>query len=153
MSITFPEGRGKDHYDHVVAFAKERGLYEKLKERLSYLDTYAKGSGAVTQCILFKDFAPYSFEFEMRRAYRTHECPTCHKKWDVDVTLAGATPNISGEPTTRCEECQAKTYASPWLWRRWFNGGLVYFGTGDTGVDKQFTVRVGDTSEGWSIHT
>lgn len=37
----------------------------------------------------------------------------------------------------------------------WFNGGLIYFGKGDTGVDgPQFSVRLGDTSEeGWSVHT
>lgn len=36
----------------------------------------------------------------------------------------------------------------------WFNGGLIYFGLGDTGVDApQYSVRLGDTSEGWSIHT
>lgn len=36
----------------------------------------------------------------------------------------------------------------------WFNGGLVYFGAGESGVSgPQYSVRIGDTSEDWSIHT
>lgn len=35
-----------------------------------------------------------------------------------------------------------------------FNGGLLYYGRGDTGVSTpQFSVRIGATSEGWEIHT
>lgn len=34
------------------------------------------------------------------------------------------------------------------------HGGLIYYGPGDSGVGApQFSVRIGDTSEGWSIHT
>lgn len=34
------------------------------------------------------------------------------------------------------------------------NGGLIYFGPGDTGVgDPQYSVRLGETTEGWSVHT
>jgi hypothetical protein len=36
----------------------------------------------------------------------------------------------------------------------WFNGGLIYFGEGDTGVGApQFSVRIGTTEEGWEVHT
>ena len=39
-------------------------------------------------------------------------------------------------------------------YERWFNGGLIYFGEGDSGVNfPQFSVRVGSTNEGWSVHT
>ena len=37
----------------------------------------------------------------------------------------------------------------------WFNGGLVFFDAGDSGVGlPQLSVRIGDTSESeWNIHT
>lgn len=36
----------------------------------------------------------------------------------------------------------------------WINGGLIYYGPGDTGVGApQFSVRIGDTREGWSVNT
>lgn len=39
-------------------------------------------------------------------------------------------------------------------YEHWFSGGLIYFGSGDTGVGApQFSVRIGNTNEGWSIHT
>lgn len=34
------------------------------------------------------------------------------------------------------------------------NGGLIYFGPGDTGIGgPQYSVRLGETTEGWSVHT
>jgi len=40
-------------------------------------------------------------------------------------------------------------------YQRWFNGGLIYFSAGDSGVGMpQLSVRIGDISESnWSIHT
>lgn len=40
-------------------------------------------------------------------------------------------------------------------YRPWFNGGLIFYDAGDTGVgNPQFSVRIGDVSEsGWSINT
>ena len=40
-------------------------------------------------------------------------------------------------------------------WRDSYNGGLIYYGAGDTGVDApNFSVRIGpDLPEGWSINT
>lgn len=36
----------------------------------------------------------------------------------------------------------------------WINGGLIYYGPGDTGVSApQFSVRIGDSKEGWSVNT
>ena len=36
----------------------------------------------------------------------------------------------------------------------WFNGGLIFYDAGDTGVDKQLSVRIGCTKKSeWSIHT
>lgn len=95
----------QNYFDSVMAFAKERGLQNQLQEKLDWLGNYA-GEGKTT-CCLYKDFAPYSFEFVM----------------------------MKGD-------------------ERWFNGGLIYFGRGDTGVGMpQLSVRIGDTDEGWSVHT
>lgn len=39
-------------------------------------------------------------------------------------------------------------------WHDWFSGGCVYYGRGDSGVGApQFSVRLGDLEEGWSINT
>jgi len=36
----------------------------------------------------------------------------------------------------------------------WFNGGLIFYNAGDTGVDKQFSVRLSNTRKsGWEVHT
>jgi hypothetical protein len=90
----------------VLEFAERRGIKENFLDRLNWL-----GKGAVfgtkSECRLFKDFAPYSFEF-------------------MHV--------VNGKAA--------------------MNGGLLYFGPGDTGVDApQLSVRIGETKEGWEIHT
>ena len=40
-------------------------------------------------------------------------------------------------------------------YKRWFNGGMIYYGAGDTGVGApQLSVRIGDSSQsGWQINT
>ncbi len=53
-----------DYLEKVKAFAKENGQAESLEKQLKYLDTYA--SPRKTQCLLFKDFAPQSFEFSLQ---------------------------------------------------------------------------------------
>jgi len=38
--------------------------------------------------------------------------------------------------------------------KRAMNGGLIYFGPGDTGVGApQLSVRIGGTGEGWEVHS
>ena len=55
----------QEHLDYVRKFAAERGLTDQLQSKLDYLDTYAGREN--TECHLFQDFAPYSFEFVMLR--------------------------------------------------------------------------------------
>lgn len=66
----------------VIKFAKSIGKWEHLKEQLNYLGGYAQRKGPEDQnkpswkfdgavCTLYKDFAPYSFEFHVR--YRRPE--------------------------------------------------------------------------------
>jgi hypothetical protein len=40
-------------------------------------------------------------------------------------------------------------------YKRWFNGGCIFYGNGDVGFDApQFSVRIGnDLKAGWSINT
>ena len=39
-------------------------------------------------------------------------------------------------------------------YQTWFNGGLIFYDAGDTGVDKQLSVRTGCTKKSeWNIHT
>lgn len=45
---------------------------------------------------------------------RDHECLECGHKWSAQVGYAGATPNLSGEATMQCSECDSKnTTSSP----------------------------------------
>jgi hypothetical protein len=61
----------QQHFDKVVAFAKKAGLYEGagntfLKNRIDYLERFG-GNAEHTRVRLFRDFAPYSFEFVVER--------------------------------------------------------------------------------------
>lgn len=39
-------------------------------------------------------------------------------------------------------------------YQRWFNGGLLWFNNGETGVNgPQYSVRLGELTRGWQIHT
>jgi len=39
-------------------------------------------------------------------------------------------------------------------YKRWFNGGMIFYGAGDQGFGApQFSVRIGNLDAGWSIHT
>lgn len=39
-------------------------------------------------------------------------------------------------------------------YKRWFNGGLIYFGVNENGVSgPQYSVRLNSEKSGWSIHT
>ena len=54
------------HLDQVKQFAERTGQLDNLKDKLLYLGRYACNSGRQTRCLLFKDFAPESFEFLMQ---------------------------------------------------------------------------------------
>lgn len=53
----------------VRAEADKRGIREKLEKRLKYLEEYGNSLEEPfnTECILFKDFSPLSFEFRMNK--------------------------------------------------------------------------------------
>jgi len=108
----------EEYLAQVRAKADELGLRKDLEDKLDYLATYACRSRepedpTYTRCLLFKDFAPLSFEFVME---------------------------VKEEDGS---------------YKRWFNGGCIFFGSGDVGFGApQFSVRVGDDLKaGWSIHT
>jgi hypothetical protein len=62
------EIQNKEHFEKVKAFAEQTGQWGQLKEKLDYLANYACNGDRPfdhTKCVLYKDFAPYSFEFVM----------------------------------------------------------------------------------------
>ena len=63
--LHFANDIAEKHMKATEEFADKVGLREKLNERLSYLGEYAGGTN--TRCVLYKDFAPASFEFVMQR--------------------------------------------------------------------------------------
>ena len=50
----------QEHYDKVVARAKELGILDKLQEQLNWLDNFGGEKGSAE---LYYDFAPLSFVF------------------------------------------------------------------------------------------
>lgn len=99
---------------------------KSLDEMLDYLDGYAEhGDRGRTKCLLYGDFAPFSFGFTMFLR---------EDAGDASRPDQGVGPG----------------------YRRWFNGGLIYFGPGESGVgDPQFSVDLGgNTSKHrWTVHT
>ena len=55
-----------EHFEKVVSWAKENGIYDSLKKELDYLGNFGGGSEKV-ECLLYKDFAPQSFYFEIMK--------------------------------------------------------------------------------------
>ena len=51
------------YIDEVKAFAERTGRSDQLQGELDYLSNYG---GQETRCVLYKDFAPMSFYFEMQ---------------------------------------------------------------------------------------
>lgn len=145
----------QEHLDKVREFADRTGQREKFEEQLKYLD-FGKDDSRV---VLYSDFAPYSFYFEVEIEVesRLRECLSCHHKWHARVRR-GPTPNISGELTVLCPECDSRSVVSEPIeteWKRWMNGALIYHGPHDNGGDggaPTFSVNLVPTN-GWSIHT
>lgn len=53
-----------EHFARVMEFAVANKCYDKLMERLDYLGHY---SDQATTCHLYRDRAPHSFSFAMKR--------------------------------------------------------------------------------------
>jgi hypothetical protein len=74
--VCFPSLECQTRARTVFSVARRLGLYDQLRGRLYYLSTYANRPGCTydklagvgnTRCELYPDFAPYSFQFAMRR--------------------------------------------------------------------------------------
>ncbi len=142
------------HFRTVRRFAEENGRWEQLEGELKTLADYFEcGEDSLdkhrqfresypfdenfpleltgtekTRCLLYKDFAPYSFYFEIQT-----------RKMDCGVKPGGekGTPFWTG------------------TWQRYMNGGLIFHGPHDNGGDggpPTFSVNLSPT-DGWSIHT
>jgi len=129
----------QEYFDTVITFAKQIGMYERpegesdkggyLLDKLEYLRTYG-GDGAAVRVILFKDFAPNSFEFVLEKRVTNPER-------QARLLVAG------------------HRVQHGILWERWFNGGLIFHGAHDGGGDggaPTFSVNITPQS-GWRVHT
>lgn len=58
--------KDQEYFDSVVKFAQEAGLYDDLKKQLDFLSGFG-GDPEKVECELYKDFAPYSFYFNMMK--------------------------------------------------------------------------------------
>ncbi len=56
----------KEHFETVKAFAEETGQMEQLQGKLDYLAEFG-GEPKNVRCLLFRDFAPHSFEFMLQK--------------------------------------------------------------------------------------
>jgi len=156
----------KEYLEEVRAHADKIGLREQLESRLKYLDRYANQDNNFndkTECVLFKDFAPYSFEFLIKlraREYITqvYKCDTCDKTLE-DETCYDKHKCFFWDDETR-SECKGTlkiidTKNRAQKEERWFNGGLIFHGPHDNGGDggaPTFSVNL-LPQDGWSIHT
>lgn len=151
----------KEYFSDVERWAKQSGRWEDLEKQLNYLATYACHEDATrTQCVLYKDFAPLSFEFVMKRrkVVREASCLHCRHQFIWEVKMSEHTSNLSGEASIHCPQCDSRgTSAGPHqtVYERWFNGGLIFHGNHDgfgNGSAPSFAVTLNPTN-GWSIHT
>lgn len=114
-----------------------QGIYKSWVSNLKYLEGYGCSPEDPTKCLVLLgyDSSPLSFSVQWF--------------WRKGKTLW--TPEL----------CRShfKDYGPGWGWieenyDRWLNGGLIFYGDGDSGVGgPQFSVRIGSTEAGWSINT
>lgn len=66
MTLIVHNDSAQKQLDGAREFAKSQGedILAQLEEKLAYLEHYA---GDTCECVLFKDFAPYSFEFTLSK--------------------------------------------------------------------------------------
>jgi hypothetical protein len=58
----------KEYFEQVKEFALRTEQLKQLEEQLGYLGKYADhNNDGLTKCLLFRDFAPFSFEFVMQK--------------------------------------------------------------------------------------
>ena len=65
----------EEYLEAVKQYAREHGALEQLEAKLAYLGSYGKN----TECYLFQDFAPNSFEFVVMRP--DNEQPGTWARW------------------------------------------------------------------------
>ena len=141
MLIVHEESR--PHFLSVLNFAMERGLLDQFLHQLQFLTTYANGDGCLhdrnkgsnTRCRLYKDFAPYSFQFTIQSL----------KKPDADG------------PRTflKFNDADWQEYISDDRnWNRMMEGGLIYQGPGNPADGSFPTLTVSlAKGTGWFVHT
>jgi hypothetical protein len=90
-----------EYFNEVKKMAKRLGKLEQFESQLEYLNSYANHDDSEnTKCIIFKDFAPLSFEFLMMKKQEDGS----YKNWfngglifhgQVDNFGSGSFPTLS----------------------------------------------------------
>ena len=63
----------RKHFHDVAVFAKGNARrHASFRQRVQYLNSYGSAQGK-TRCVLYKDFAPYSFTFDLYRCLPSGE--------------------------------------------------------------------------------
>ena len=87
-----------DHLEDVKQFAKNMNCESQLSEKLEYLKNYGGGDRV---CLLYKDFAPYSFGFAILEKgtdrcvlnggliFESRDCPANGSAPSFTVSLGG----------------------------------------------------------------
>lgn len=111
MLVTDFNDIAQEHYARVLEFAKAIGKLDDLTQQLDYLDTYASGEGCTydkaktggTRCLLFKDHAPYSFQFVME--CRAHPSMPWERWFNGGVIFEGPTQPLNGSAPAFTVSC------------------------------------------------
>ena len=154
----------EEYLCEVRAFAKKIGKAEQLEAQLQYLANYANHTeNHKTECVLGKDFAPYSFSFAMRRRARSyslhvHECDTCKKDLKTEESyhekkcfMWDDSKKAECGGTLRVVGMEHHTTEGGHL----FSGGLIFHGPHDGGGNggaPTFSCSLVPV-DGWSVHT
>ena len=69
----------RERFEEAIEFARKHGLTKQLADNFKYLAHYAMHNGRKTRCMLYKDFAPLSFEFVI--ATDDSKCGDIWRRW------------------------------------------------------------------------
>lgn len=126
--------RCQEYLEEVRKKANELGMRELLEEKLTYLDTFG--------CTVSVDGPPTK-----ATVWERAEHPTCVERERSRCVLMK-----DHAPLSFYFELYSR--GADGEYHFWFNGGMLWFSRGDTGVGSpQFSVRLDNSQSGWEIHT
>lgn len=104
----------QEYFDSVKKFAQDNNLLQEFLDKVEYLNSYACSTGEttnleLTKCMLYKDFAPQSFVFDMYQLTMSGE----YKRWFNGGLIfhpAGSS-GVSGEMSVRIGDCSKAAWS------------------------------------------